>query len=88
MGRIDIVETNDPRGHFSMEPLIWRTALPDPEHTTTHPPSERKKGKAAIFVVAIVVALILVIFVGRNFWHATEDTDPQGTSSPHSAVEY
>nr|WP_232491795.1 hypothetical protein [Novosphingobium kaempferiae] len=62
--------------------------MPDPEHTTTHPPSARRKGKAAIFVVTIIIALILVIFVGRNFWHATEVSETQTTSSPRGAIEH
>ncbi|MGF7153296.1 hypothetical protein [Novosphingobium gossypii] len=32
-------------------------------------PGSRRKGRAAITVVAIVLALIVAIFVGRNIWH-------------------
>ncbi|WP_395396337.1 hypothetical protein WBP07_20775 (plasmid) [Novosphingobium sp. BL-8A] len=33
-------------------------------------PSSRRLGRAGIMVVAIVLAVIIVVFAGRNIWHA------------------
>jgi hypothetical protein len=38
-------------------------------------PGPRRLGRAGMAVVAILVAIILVMFVGRNLWHATEVHD-------------
>ncbi|WP_103098004.1 hypothetical protein [Novosphingobium guangzhouense] len=56
--------------------------------TTDREPSTRKKGRAGIFIVTIVLAMALLIFVGRNIWHlemdkqeresAAHDTSRQG----------
>ena len=35
-------------------------------------PSPARKGRAGIAVVAILIAMIVVIFVARNFEHAKE----------------
>lgn len=35
----------------------------------TRDPGTRRKGKAAVLVVAIVLVMILTIFVGYNLWH-------------------
>ncbi|APL94556.1 hypothetical protein EWH08_07535 [Sphingobium indicum] len=32
-------------------------------------PSDRRLGWAAIWVVGIVLLVIAVVFIGRNFWH-------------------
>jgi hypothetical protein len=39
-------------------------------------PSPRRLGRAGIAVAAILVAIVLVIFFGRNLWHATEVDEP------------
>lgn len=39
-------------------------------------PSPRRLGRAGIAVAAILLAIILVIFFGRNLWHATEVDEP------------
>lgn len=40
-------------------------------------PGPRRLGRAGVAVVVILIALALVLFVGRNLWHATEvDEDP------------
>jgi uncharacterized protein YpmB len=44
-------------------------------------PGTRRKGRAAITVVAIILAVIVVIFVGRNLWYANE------TSNAHESSE-
>lgn len=36
------------------------------------PPSPRKAGRAAAWVLLVIVALILILFVGRNIWHGEE----------------
>lgn len=36
----------------------------------SRPPSPRKAAKAALLMVGIVAAMIVVIFVGFNFYHA------------------
>lgn len=41
--------------------------IPEPEQ-----PSTRKKERAALWVVGIVVAIVIVIFLGRNIWHGEE----------------
>lgn len=41
---------------------------------TQHEPKPKNAGKAAIVIVAIVAAIIVVIFVGRNIFHAKENT--------------
>ncbi|MDQ1902584.1 hypothetical protein RAH32_19355 [Paracoccus sp. WLY502] len=38
-------------------------------------PGPRRLGRAGIAVVAILVALVVVIFLGRNLWHASEVTE-------------
>ncbi|MCZ0960984.1 hypothetical protein [Paracoccus benzoatiresistens] len=38
-------------------------------------PGPRRLGRAGVAVAVILVAIILVIFVGRNLWHATEVHD-------------
>ena len=52
-------------------------------------PSPRRAGKAGLWISAIVIAIILVIFVGRNIWHDEAEeasrpsrVDPQ--NRPHS----
>ncbi|MFD2816330.1 hypothetical protein ACFSYD_21065 [Paracoccus aerius] len=48
-------------------------------------PSRRRLGRAGIAVAAILVAIVLVIFFGRNLWHATEvDEPPRQLDSPSS----
>ncbi|HUD93352.1 hypothetical protein [Sphingobium sp.] len=32
-------------------------------------PSERRLGMASLWIVGIVLAVIVVVFVGRNLWH-------------------
>lgn len=44
----------------------------DPLHDPAHQPSERRLGKAAIWIVAIVIAMIVVVFVGMNMDHAQQ----------------
>jgi hypothetical protein len=52
--------------------------ISDPEN-----PSPRRKGRAGIVVVAIVLFLVIAIFVGRNFQHAEEqEEDPASTEQP------
>lgn len=42
-------------------------------------PSTKRKGKAGIFVVAVVLAIIAAIFIGYNIWHIqTAPDDQQG----------
>ncbi|MBT0667591.1 hypothetical protein HT136_04325 [Novosphingobium profundi] len=36
----------------------------------SHLPAQKRKARAGIFVVAILTAIVVVIFVGRNIWHA------------------
>lgn len=44
-------------------------------------PGPRRMGRAGIAVIAILVVIMLVIFLGRNLWHATEvDEAPPETS--------
>ena len=38
-------------------------------------PGSRRLGRAGILVVAILAALVVVIFLGRNLWHASEVTE-------------
>lgn len=38
-------------------------------------PGPRRLGRAGVAVVVILVAIALVLFVGRNLWHATEVQD-------------
>ncbi|MFC3169075.1 hypothetical protein [Paracoccus fontiphilus] len=38
-------------------------------------PGPRRLGRAGIAAVAIIVAIVLVMFLGRNLWHATEVHD-------------
>lgn len=38
-------------------------------------PGPRRLGRAGIAAVIIIAAIILVIFFGRNIWHATEVTE-------------
>lgn len=40
-------------------------------------PSTRKKERAALWVVGIVVAIVIVIFLGRNIGHGEELNDDQ-----------
>ncbi|WP_347137464.1 hypothetical protein [Paracoccus sp. SSK6] len=35
-------------------------------------PGPRRLGRAGVAAVAILAAIILVIFLGRNLWHAAE----------------
>lgn len=45
-------------------------------------PGPRRLGRAGILAVAILVALVVVIFLGRNLWHASEVTeDPPAIDS-------
>lgn len=39
-------------------------------------PGPRRLGRAGVAVLAIVAATVLVLFVGRNLWHATEVDEP------------
>mgnify|MGYP006949970026 CR=1 FL=1 len=39
---------------------------------THRAPGPRRLGRAGVAVVAILAAVVLVLFVGRNLWHATE----------------
>ena len=47
-------------------------------------PGPRRLGRAGVAAVAILVALAVVLFVGRNLWHATEvhDTPPEIGQAP------
>lgn len=42
-------------------------------------PSAKRKGRAAIFVVSVVLAVIVLVFVGRNIWHAEEQQEDETT---------
>ncbi|MTE01281.1 hypothetical protein GIY56_13405 [Paracoccus sp. YIM 132242] len=46
---------------------------------TNRAPGPRRLGRAGVAVVVILVAVMLVLFVGRNLWHASEvhDTPPE-----------
>ncbi|TCM13991.1 hypothetical protein EDF56_11516 [Novosphingobium sp. PhB165] len=42
-------------------------------------PSSRRLGRAGIFVVAVIAAVFVVVFVGRNIWHAEKETQEERT---------
>lgn len=42
-------------------------------------PSERRLGRAGIFVVAVILAVIILVFAGRNIWHAEKLDQEQET---------
>lgn len=35
-------------------------------------PSAHRLGKAGAFVVGTIIAIFIIIFVGRNLWHGEE----------------
>lgn len=44
-------------------------------------PSARRLGKAGAFIVGIIIAIFVVIFVGRNLWHGEELEQDQAVGS-------
>ncbi|GFE76592.1 MULTISPECIES: hypothetical protein [Novosphingobium] len=42
-------------------------------------PSSRKLGRAGVMVAAIVLAVIVLVFAGRNIWHAEQLEQEQRT---------
>ncbi|MHA6766549.1 hypothetical protein [Sphingobium ummariense] len=44
-------------------------------------PSPRRAGRAAAWVIGILLALILVLFVARNVWHGEELKEDQATGA-------
>ncbi len=42
-------------------------------------PSSRRLGRAGIMVVAILLAVIVLVFAGRSLWHAEELEQEQQT---------
>lgn len=44
-------------------------------------PSSRRLGRVAIAAVAILVAIMIVIFVGRNLWHGEELEEDQAAGA-------
>ncbi|ETI64889.1 hypothetical protein C100_05260 [Sphingobium sp. C100] len=55
-------------------------------------PSGRRLQRAGCWVVAIILAIILVIFVARNIWHGEELHEDQVTGeanvTQHTAKSY
>ncbi|EZP74345.1 hypothetical protein BV96_00433 [Sphingomonas paucimobilis] len=45
------------------------------------PPTPRKRGKAAAIIIAILAAIIFVIFIARNVWHGEELQENQTTGN-------
>lgn len=45
-------------------------------------PGPRRLGRAGVAAVLILAAIVLVIFVGRNLWHATEVHDDPPAIDP------
>lgn len=43
-------------------------------------PSARRRGRAGIFVVAVILAVIVLVFAGRNIWHAEKLDQEQETA--------
>ncbi|WP_022681728.1 hypothetical protein [Sphingobium bisphenolivorans] len=44
-------------------------------------PSSRRLGRAAIVIVVIVLAMFVLVFVGRNVWHGEELHEDQATGN-------
>lgn len=61
---------------------------PHPDHRPSTPPP-RNVRRAAVSVLAILAAVILAVFVLRQFWHAdTQQDDPASLAAPdRSPVE-
>lgn len=55
--------------------------MPDPEHTSSHRPTAKRAGKAGLFVVGVLIAMFVLIFLGRNLWHVSDDGRPDNVQS-------
>lgn len=55
-------------------------------------PSARRLQRAGCWVVAIVLALVVIIFVARNIWHEEALDEDQATGAnlvqPHTGKSY
>jgi len=47
--------------------------------STPDKPSARRLSRAGIFVVVVILAVIVVVFAGRNIWHAEKLDQEQET---------
>ncbi|MYL99654.1 hypothetical protein GR702_17995 [Novosphingobium sp. FGD1] len=48
--------------------------------------SPKRKGRAAIAVVTIILALIVIIFVGRNLWHSDVEERDEAIETQQQAT--
>lgn len=44
-------------------------------------PSPRRLAKAGAFICGVIIALFIIIFVARNFWHGEELEQDQATGN-------
>lgn len=55
--------------------------------TDPNKPSSRRLGRAGATVVGIVLAMIVVFFVGRLVWHdEVQETDPASVQAPDNTA--
>ncbi|WP_185998994.1 hypothetical protein ACLIMP_22615 [Novosphingobium aerophilum] len=47
--------------------------------STSDKPSVRRLGRAGIFVVVVILGVIVLVFAGRNVWHAEKLDQEQET---------
>ncbi|WP_277667251.1 hypothetical protein [Novosphingobium lindaniclasticum] len=65
--------------NVSAIPHTRRISMIDKRNKNADQPSTRRKGKAGIFVVVLVLAIIAAIFIGYNIWHIqTAPVDGRG----------
>lgn len=50
-------------------------------------PSAKRLGRAGVTVIAIIVAMIVVFFLGRVLWHDdVQEADPASTQAPDNTA--
>ena len=55
-------------------------------------PSSRRLGRAGMVIACIILAMFVIVFVGRNFWHGEElqqdEASGNNVATEHSGPSY